>query len=741
MQIRLKPVHPNPNILFNLALTDPTFTKERHAIPTPHSWNMQKQAVEMMHEEGFAVELTRDMHGFDKAAWHTALLSEVVFDAAELVISCTFVDGHTVSWPLPSERGPGCCLTALENVVMIVQQAAEITLQEKMQMPQVSMRAHHGSSGAYSAPVSPVSTLSGKGHKRQRSLLSSLFAAVKGALSENPGRASTLPAIKIPSSSHSRTLSTFSRTQQSPPASPTTYEPPSTSTFALEIRPRAPIPPPRHSKPRTQHEQLRAQARSALVDIIRRYVLPVFSTTGSPSFANVQCPPGGLAQLHGFPPGLYPAWACRSLLRRTEERMREMLSEANAHGLGHVLRASTSALRQSCSTASRDPYEEDDDLATVSATSVSTETDGSSVHTPVDSPLPSPFTPVFASPLAGPPRLSSIDIKAPPPVPRSPSPPSPDFDVDASTYNALGNLRSRLQTILHKMGSTPRQIACGPPYDSNLTVLEIKSRRRAWSARDYVGGARMSLLGLAAPFRSSDLARCEPITAEMLAQMQAAAAAEPEPRHRGGAAAGVERRPSFAGAQDVFAEFGVSVGVKAVTKELDAQLFPVCEEDEEEEEDDHDDRHRRRHHGLGAHYGRGLDEFEEDEWREVQEFDLESGLLAFPRPEHHAAATPADANAPPTYAHLHPMTRTRTQSIRRDRSGSPPVSGGALSSSSLLCQPLSKKEVQVPVMLDEEGSFGCEDLGQHRGGEFTLGMDLPPPPRGWMGEDSVESCR
>ena len=724
MQIRLKPGYPHPNILFNLTLPDPTSVKERCAIPSiPQAWHLQTQAVEMMHEDGLMVELPQDLHGLDKATWHTGLVSELVFDTEEFVISCTFVDGHTISWPLPSERGPSSCLVALEGVISAVEQAAEFSLQERMQTSGLPSTSRHGGPTLHSAPVSPVSTVSsGKLHKRQRSLLSSLFAAVKGALSDNPNRAATLPAIKIPSSSHSRSLSTFSRTQQSPPQSPTVAEAPSSLTpYPLEIRPRAPIPPPRHSRPRSPHELLRQQARSALVDIMRRYVLPVFSTTGAPSFASMQCPPGGLAQMYGFPPGQYPAWACRSLLRKTEERMREILSEANAHGAGHLL-ANSRALRQTVSTTLREA-EDDDDLATVSATSMSTETDGSSVHTPTDSPVASPFTPSFVSSQSSPLRLSTLDTKLSPLVPRSPSPPSPDFDIEASAYQKLGNLRAHLQSLLEKMGSTPHQIAHGPPYDTSLQVLEIKSRRRAWSSRDYVGGAALSQLGLAMPFRSSCLARYKPITAETLAQAQAQAEERP---------AASSGRPSFLGAHEVFAEFGVSVGVKAVTKEMDAQLFPVCEEDEGEDE-----------HGIEhARCGGVLSEYDE-EWREVHEFDLdlESGLHIFPRPD--APPTAASAQMPGSmYAHLHPMTRTRTTSMHRTRSASHPDQqsagggGGAgkLSPTALLCQPLSKVTVQVPVMLDEEGELGHQ-------AEFTLGMDLPPPPRGWTGEDCAVSCR
>ncbi|KAH9934477.1 uncharacterized protein BXZ73DRAFT_45778 [Epithele typhae] len=735
MIIRLTPAYPHPNILYNLNLPDPT-----NPPPISPSWHMQKDTIEMLQDEGFMVDLPRDVHALDKAVWHTGLLSEVVFDAVELLISCTFVDGHTVSWPLPSERGPGTCLAALDAVVDTVAKSADLSCQEKMAQVNASVASsgRASGSGVQSAPVSPTSTLSNKAHKRQRSLLSSLFAAVKGALSESPNRAATLPPIKIPSSSHSRSLSHFTA---SPPASPTVLNSPACAqspAFPLEVRPRAPIAPPRHGRVRAPYELLRTQARSQLVDIMRRYVLPVFSTTGSPSFLGTQCSPGGLAQMYGFPPGLYPAWACRSVLRKTEERLREMLSEANAHGAELALNHTSRALRQTCSTSttvSRFPEDDDDDLATVSATSLSTETDGSSVHTPIDSPARSPWTPALASPRTSVPCLAALDMKAPSSsqVPRSPSPPSPEFDFDMNTYHTLRTLRAHLQAVLHKMASTPHQIATGPAYDSNLTILEVKSRRRAWSARDYVGGARMNLVGLATVFRPSPLARCEPVTAETLARWEALPS--PPLMVRSPTTA---LRPSLAVAPEVFAEFGVSVGVRAVTKDLDAQLFPVSEE--EEGDSDEEDRH-----GLGAGYGSGLDEYDDEEWRHVEDFDLESGLSvhAFPRRAEPAAlpvpSSPTDAFAPPPSPHLHhPMVRSRTQSMRVERPGATPLQQPrpTLSPNALLCQPLKQLPVHVPVMLDESG-------GGVSGAEFTLGMDLPPPPRTWGGQDGAVSvsCR
>ncbi|PIL28921.1 hypothetical protein GSI_08968 [Ganoderma sinense ZZ0214-1] len=721
MLIRVLPPLPSPNILFTLSLPDPTHDAK---VDCPQAWRTQAMMVEELQEEGFGVEAPRDIYAMDKAAWHTALITEVVFDIPSRTASCTFVDGSQVTWSLApkGDEDDGSCLDALAAVVEDVRvSSSEMDRERARQHPDMHQETPSPTSSAFStrstasAPPSPS-----KHHKRQKSLFSSLVAAVKGALSDgnssrHPTLPLSLPPIKIPSgSSHCRTGSTFSRTQQSPPTSPVADRPP-VPVFQLRVRPRADIPIPEHSKVRTYSERLRHRARSRLVDVVRRYVFPMFSTTGSPSFAETECAPELLAQVYGYPAGLYPAWILRSVLRKAEERMRDMIIEANAHGFGPAVGHAMKTLSQPSAQLREAEDDEDDASAStsVSTASESTETDGSSVHTPTDSPIRSIFSPAIVTPPGGAPRLSSLDTKALPQVPRSPSPPSSTFDFDMSTYHTLSTMRSRLLHILARMDSSPRQISSGSRYSSDLTILEIKSRRRGWSCRDYVGGARMHLVGLATPVYSSPLARCEPVTAETVARLRNQAASTLTPS------------PSVIGLADLSEEFGVKLSMRAVTKEMDAQLFPVCEEEEEDEmiEDANASFYQTSSRGFSLD-----DDFSDDEsWREVRDFDLESGLLAFPRP------TSPEKSAPtPTYAHLHPMTRTRTRSMRQE-----PHS--RLPSNALLCQPLNVK-VPVPVMLNHGDSLDV-DVERGLGGEFTLSMDLPPPPRGWLHEDAEVACR
>ncbi|KAI0649715.1 hypothetical protein C8Q79DRAFT_902933 [Trametes meyenii] len=731
MLVRVVPSYPGSDILFNCAMPDPMHDDNK---PCPGSWRMQLDTLEALQVEGFALEYPRDIHALDKAAWPTALINEVIFDVVRRVICCIFVDGYSISWPMSSAGNDTRCLASLEVVISTVRQIPPATEQSRRQWVSdspLSPTPEEGSLNTPQAETASVSTSSHRSkHRRQRSFLGSIVSAFKGILPDNMGRnsgpllPSSLPPLKIPMSSHTRTSSTFSRTQVSPPGSPVVAEAP--PVFRLVVRPREPLPPPEHGVPLEPHQVLRRYARSILLDAVRQHVYPMFSITGPPSFTDRVSSLEWAAQVTGFPPGLYPAWAARSMLRQTEDRLREMIADANSKGLGDTLPCGAVAPAPPSQQSSRDSDDSDDTTSattSASASSLTTETDGSSVHTPLDSPVCSPFVPAAASSF---PQLPLVEHKSPASVPHTPSPPPYDFDM--STYHALTTLRSRLFSILSRLGSTPRQIynlQQNMRYGSDLTILEIKSRRRAWSSRDYVGGARLALVGLSTPVRSSPLARCEPVTAETLALAQAQAAQEPE------------RARSLCLA-DEGAEFGLPgscSGVRVMTKELDSRLFPLSEEDEEDEETS----------PTGYQSGYSFDGYvEEEQWRDNPEYDIESGLHAFPRPE----PVGASASSPYSFPHSqsHPMVRPRTQSMRIENptplipiseSRSLSSSGGGLSPNSLLCQPLNVK-VPVPVILDSGSELAS---GHEHGVEFTLAMDLPspfsPPPRGWAGDNTT----
>ncbi|KAH8080709.1 hypothetical protein BXZ70DRAFT_637422 [Cristinia sonorae] len=346
-------------------------------------------------------------------------------------------------------------------------------------------------------PPSESEVLQPKKHKKQRSLLMSLVSSL---VPSSPGR----------------------HRAPSPPSSP-----PST------IR-SAPMPPcniPSHT--------FRRRARSALVDAFRRYVV------------------GGLSQF--YPSGSYGCgyiqYVVRSMLRRNEDRMAALLNEA---GLG-----SMSIYHPQDRTLAREVsfnspfYDDEEEAEETSLESRSTDTDGSSVHTPTDSPGCSPLLPSPPSP------TSTWKIRHSRDLPRTPTPPSPVFAPTSQTLSnihALNNTSSRLQHFLSTLSQS--RIAADSEDKQALAVLEVKSRRRAWSNRDLLGRARVSDIGFGMPERSSPLGRCV-VNADDVVDLT-----------NGGAEEGWMVKKMW--------ELNLKKTASKMSLRSASRLFPVSEEDEED---------------------------------------------------------------------------------------------------------------------------------------------------------------
>ena len=132
--------------------------------------------------------------------------------------------------------------------------------------------------------------------------------------------------------------------------------------------------------------------------------------------------------------------------------------------------------------------EDEGDGLSIAAT---TDTDGSSIHTPTEG--------VSLH------RNSYLNAE----FPRSPSP--QEFTPeDLELYHSLSQEGDRLRHLIHRNDLFESRVSSD---ETQLhSMLEVKSRRRAWSNRDFCGGAPMALVGLVTPFKSSPLARYEPIT-------------------------------------------------------------------------------------------------------------------------------------------------------------------------------------------------------------------------------------
>ncbi|THH30828.1 hypothetical protein EUX98_g3361 [Antrodiella citrinella] len=306
-----------------------------------------------------------------------------------------------------------------------------------------AMQAERERYERYSMHQIPEEVSQPKKHKKQRSLLMSLVSSL------------------VPSTSPVRN-------RESPP-------PPAR---------RCPPPPPPSN---LSSQTLRRRARSTLVDSFRRFVVT------------------GLSQY--FPSGSYGCgyvpFMVRSMLRRNEDRMAALLHEA---GLGSIsiYGSRTSPQRPLLrGQLSDSPFYDDEEAEETSLESRSTDTDGSSVHTPTDAPGCSTFLPT-------PPMSPHHPRKGRPSrdLPRTPTPPSPVFTPHPQIINNINALNHTSHQLQHLLSTLAQSRVVADQEDKQvLAVLEVKSRRRAWSNRDLLGGARACDVGFGMPEHSSPLGR------------------------------------------------------------------------------------------------------------------------------------------------------------------------------------------------------------------------------------------
>jgi len=615
MLIYLLPADPHPRLYHSLDFTDP-----RERVPIPVGWVAQLQCLQLDD-----LDLPSTMHALDKASWLTALIEELVFDLVALTVSCTFSNGGpTMQWSMATQTS---CLRVLEDVL------ADLT-QSQIELDRERLAAAPKPEPLIDALPPPVLVKPAK-HKKQRSLLSSLFSGLN-KLSLNTNQDG------LPSSLSSTRLA-FSAPPSSPPR-PSTISWKTTAVF-LPMSNKIPLARP---PSRPYSATLQARARSTLVDVFRRFVICELK-------ARLESATG------------YTQWIAGRMLRRTEEHMAWIVQESGGvepsllctmPPRSRSLTASDMSGSTLVSIAEAPLYDDDEDDQRSLTDSTSTETDGSSVHTPVDSPTASLFGHV--------PGTHSDMHRPKQSIPRSPSPAefSPE---DLATYTALSAQCLRLRQVIAHMDVT--RMNAVSDEQSFLAVLEVKSRRRAWSNKAYMGGATMADVGLATPFRSSRLARCEPVTPEYLESLL----------------------------------LEVTTGDHNIST-----LFPVSEEDEEEED-------------VPAV------RFVQD----VALCDMESGLLPPLRPQMRPRTHSmhpihgVDVELPVDVDASRFMVSSPSSPPSMHISPRVPASQ-TLPSTALLFQPLKKPMLESQTkfeLFDEVDHVGDQDVAP----EFTLSMDLPPP--------------
>ena len=290
------------------------------------------------------------------------------------------------------------------------------------------------------------------------------------------------------------------------------------------------------------------RARSVLVDAFRRFVLGELGARFrvGPSSALLQ-------------PPHFALWVARSTMRLTAEEMARVIE---------------GALQQPHPAPVPEERDEDDRGSTSSTT------DGSSVHTPLDfHDAPSPKRTTFRRHAGGPAILGPEAYH---------------------TYVVLRALHHRLHDLACRL--TAHALAQGHAAAAEAGVAEVRSRRRAWSTRQYLmpgagtrfGGASMALVGLAVPARPSPLCRgwtAEDIERERRAERRALILRRPRSlweahgeRHAGAAARSREAEDVDELARDVEGRLAVSDGLGE--HESQAGYRETDGDDEDDNDDD-----------------------------------------------------------------------------------------------------------------------------------------------------------
>lgn len=276
---------------------------------------------------------------------------------------------------------------------------------------------------------------------------------------------------------------------------------------------------------------------------------PYESTDDLPLGLALAC--GGLDASHGYERGYgsaneggYLAWVVRSLLWRLEgELMRiRALTAPTLYKTGRSPTLVDEPIPPFFDDYSDGEFEDVDlgsarrdieDDVDGETTSTSTETsDGSSVHTPVEgscyedtAQVCAPdsdetgqsYFPALSEAPRTPTKISRpIHMRqhshSPTSLPRTPSPatrmstsPPPSPHALHTALRALTAEKARLLSVLARIAAHTAAQAADEAHVAN--VLEIKSRRRAWSNRQFMGRAEARFIGLATPERRSSLGR------------------------------------------------------------------------------------------------------------------------------------------------------------------------------------------------------------------------------------------
>jgi len=390
-----------------------------------------------------------------------------------------------------------------------------------------------------------------------------------------------------------------------------------------------------------------------------------------------------------FPRGGYYTWIVHSMLRRTVEGMDHLIQEASSRTPDLIRPRDSDAEYFSATTmvvpSSFSDDEEDE-----------TDTDGSSLHTPASSHFDNGH-PVESS--AERRRSKQLDMMRHRLCPE-----------DYADYTRYSDLRKRLQDLLIQANAQVKAIEEEQMHRE--AVLEIRSRRRAWTNK-ALAGASSNQFGLGMPFKSSRLAQASWSSDDYEYELPTVNWERHNLR--------IEQESEV---QDEL--HGFSPRRKKVSST--SRLFPVSEEVEGEDEfqldealNEHDAlQELDLEMGFGVSLGsRRIDDDYDPEAGICVAFEIERPVL---RPRIRTSSMYRQRLAVRDTAEINVVSLPRPQ---------------LLTSSSILCQPMApiKDELSGKPHLRAEldvavNEFELSGYGQFGGyapeEEFTLAMDLPP---------------
>lgn len=159
MLLRIWPDAPLNAISYDLSFKDNLGAD----VEAPQTWLNQLQCVIQS-----GLDAPQSALAFDKSVWAVCLLEDVHFKMAEQLVTCLFIDGSRVDFPLRCNSAG----RLLYSVVSDTCEALEATDMERAREAAL-MRIKRASTPGCIRPISPVKPTTR--HKKHRSLLISLI--------------------------------------------------------------------------------------------------------------------------------------------------------------------------------------------------------------------------------------------------------------------------------------------------------------------------------------------------------------------------------------------------------------------------------------------------------------------------------------------------------------------------------------------------------------------------------------